>query len=157
MRPFSGYILALAVVGALIFMIGACSGAHRSASPSAARSDEPAPQTAPLMTDRASFLNCQIHDMAVQILQYLRNDAATKTPIAVATFVDLNDLHQTSPFGRFLAKQLIRELQRAGLCLVEIRKAKSILIRERFGEYALSRNIKEIAEQLLLSKFSFCA
>ena len=39
------------------------------------------------------------------------------------------------------------ELQRAGFNVVEIRKADSIMVKPRFGEYGLSRDIQELARQ----------
>ncbi len=37
------------------------------------------------------------------------------------------------------------ELQRAGFSVVEIRKTESLMLKPRFGEYGLSRDIQEIA------------
>ncbi len=98
-------------------------------------------------TDYASELNASIHDIAVQIIENLQSDPGTEGIIGVATFVDLNNLYRTSPFGRYLAEQLMGELQRAGFHVVEVRKTDSLLIKERFGEYSLSRQIQEIAKQ----------
>ncbi len=126
------------------------------APPQRQMTDEQTQNTLPLVNqpmiisqkiDEASFFNTQIHDMAVQLMQNFRGDAGPEGPIAVATFVDLNHLYRTSPFGRYIAEQLMGELQRAGFSVVEIRKTDSLLIKERYGEYSLSRNIQEIAKQ----------
>jgi len=95
--------------------------------------------------DEASFLNTQIHEMALQLLRNFSGEPGPEGPVAVATFVDLNSLYRTSPFGRYIAEQLIGELQRAGFRVVEIRKTNSIMIKQKFGEYGLSRDIQEIA------------
>ena len=100
-----------------------------------------------LATDQASELNAQIHDIAVQIIENLQSDPGTEGIVGVATFVDLNNLYRTSPFGRYLAEQLMGELQRAGFQVVEVRKTDSLLIKQRYGEYSLSRQIDEIARQ----------
>ena len=87
-----------------------------------------------------------ISDLSSQLMRNISGEGDLQGPIAVTTFVDLNNLYRTSPFGRYLAEALIGELQRAGLTVTEIRKTESILIKERFGEYSLSRDIKEIAK-----------
>ena len=97
--------------------------------------------------DPASLLNAQIHDIAVQLIDNMNGDPAMEGVVGVATFVDLNNLYRTSPLGRYLAEQLMGELQRAGFKVVEVRKTESILIKERYGEYSLSREIREIARQ----------
>ncbi len=102
----------------------------------------PPPET----LDEASFLNMEIHDLAAQIMRNFRNSNGANGPVAVATFVDVNNLYRTSPFGRYLAEQLMGEMQRAGFSVIELRKTGSILIKEQFGEYAISRDIKEIAK-----------
>ncbi|RUM89433.1 MAG: hypothetical protein DSZ23_03250 [Thermodesulfatator sp.] len=97
--------------------------------------------------DEASFFNLQIHEMAVQLMKNFHIDPGPEGPIAVATFVDLNNLYRTSPFGRYVAEQLMGELQRAGFNVVEIRKTETIMIKEKFGEYGLSRDVQEIAQE----------
>ena len=97
--------------------------------------------------DEASFFNMQIHEMALQLLKNFRSEPGPDGPVAVATFVDLNNLYRTSPFGRYLAEQLMGELQRAGFNVVEIRKTESIMIKQKFGEYGLSRDVQEIAQE----------
>jgi len=99
-----------------------------------------------------------MHNLSSQLLHNLNGTTDLQGPIAVTTFVDLNDLYRTSPFGRYIAEGLMGELQRSGLMVTEIRKTESILIKERFGEYSLSRNIKEIskhssAEYLLVGTY----
>lgn len=65
--------------------------------------------------------------------------------IAVASFVDLNNLTRTSSFGRYLAEQLMTEFQQEGYRVVDIRKSTSITIQEKRGEYGLSRDVDEIS------------
>ncbi len=101
----------------------------------------------PAILDEASFLNTQIHEIAQQLLRNFRDESGPSGPVAVATFVDLNNLYRTSPFGRYIAEQLMGELQRAGFNVVEIRKADSIMVKPKYGEYGLSREIQELARQ----------
>lgn len=97
--------------------------------------------------DEASLLNTQIHDIASQLIENSRGGPDAEGIVGVATFVDLNNLYRTSPFGRYLAEQLMGELQRAGFRVVEVRKTESLLIKEHYGEYSMSREIEEIARQ----------
>lgn len=109
--------------------------------------DEPVPEMELENMDEASFFNLQIHEMALQLMKNFRAEPGPEGPIAVATFVDLNNLYRTSPFGRYVAEQLMGELQRAGFNVVEIRKTESIMIKQKFGEYGLSREVQEIAQE----------
>ncbi len=97
--------------------------------------------------DEASLFNAQVHDIAIQLMDNLQGLGEEEGVIGVATFVDLNNLYRTSPLGRYLSEQLMGELQRAGFPVVEIRKTDSMLIKEHYGEYGLSREIEEIAKQ----------
>jgi len=97
--------------------------------------------------DEASLFNAQIHDIAIQLMENMQGVGAEEGVIGVATFVDLNNLYRTSPLGRYLSEQLMGELQRAGFPVVEIRKTDSMLVKEHYGEYSLSREIEEIAKQ----------
>jgi len=105
--------------------------------------------TVPMMKlDEASFLNTGLHNIAVQLMKNYGQYERPVEPIAVTTFVDLNYLYRTSPFGRFVAEQLMGELQRAGFNLMEIRKANTIMTREHYGEYILSRDINELRKDI---------
>ncbi len=46
-----------------------------------------------------------------------------------------------------MSEQLMGELQRAGFRVIEVRKTDSILVKEHYGEYSLSREISEIAKE----------
>ncbi len=95
--------------------------------------------------DEASIFNAQVHDIAVQLIENLNADSGLQGLVGVSTFVDLNYLYRTSPLGRYLAEQLMGELQRAGFQVVEIRKTDAVLIKQKYGEYSLSREISEIS------------
>lgn len=75
--------------------------------------------------------------MADQIHAYFRGNAAG--PIAVTTFVEIDNLYQSSTFGRILAEQLISELSMRGYNVIEIRMSDAVQIIEDQGELGLSR------------------
>jgi TolB-like protein len=80
--------------------------------------------------------------LADQIHAYYRGRISG--PIAVATFVDIDDLYGTSTFGRTLAEQLMGELVMRGYNIVELRKADAIQIMSSQGEFALSREVSTL-------------
>jgi len=56
----------------------------------------------------------------------------------------LSDLYKTSSLGRYMGEQLIGELSRAGLNVLDVRKSPGLMVREGFGEYAMSRDMEEL-------------
>lgn len=75
--------------------------------------------------------------LADQINAYFRGNS--NGPIAVATFVSLDDLYSSSTFGRFLSEQLISELSMRGFNVVELRHSDALQIVYNEGEFSLSR------------------
>jgi TolB-like protein len=75
--------------------------------------------------------------LADQIHAYFRGHA--NAPIAVTTFVDVDNLYQSSTFGRILAEQLMSELTMRGYRVVEMRLSDSMQIMFQSGEFSLSR------------------
>jgi len=64
--------------------------------------------------------------------------------VAVTTFVSLDNLYATSSLGRYLGEQMLGELRRAGLAVVELRKTPGLLVSRQHGEYGLSRDMDEL-------------
>ena len=64
--------------------------------------------------------------------------------VLVCTFVELKKLTRTSSLGRYVAEQLMNELQQHHYEVVEIRKSQAILLQEKRGEFGLSRNPAEV-------------
>lgn len=89
-------------------------------------------------------LRQQVHDLASQLLASAGEDMADGPVVTVSSFVNLNALYATSTLGRFLGEEMISELQRAGVKVVEVRKTPSILIQDNSGEYGLSRDLDEL-------------
>lgn len=64
----------------------------------------------------------------------------------VTSFVNLNRLSETTPFGRLVAENIIHELQVRKWQVFEVRLTKDIVINET-GEFSLSRDIKKLRDQ----------
>ncbi len=68
--------------------------------------------------------------------------------LIVATFVESNKVTRTSSFGRYLADQLMNEMQRHAYKVIEIRKSESIRVQEKRGEFGLARQQDEIHNEI---------
>ncbi len=64
--------------------------------------------------------------------------------ILPTSFVDQNDLSQTSPLGRRIAIQMASRFSQLGYSLLEIKLRKNIFIQNRQGEFILSRDLDKI-------------
>lgn len=62
-------------------------------------------------------------------------------PIGVTTFVNIDDLYNTSTFGRMVAEQVMSELAMKGYDVVELRHADALQFLASDGEFALSRDV----------------
>lgn len=66
--------------------------------------------------------------------------------IILTSMVNLDDLYETSAFGRTLTESLSTCLFRYGFRVVEVRKAPSLFIRDKEGELILSRDAALVAK-----------
>lgn len=77
--------------------------------------------------------------LADQIHAYFRGNV--NGPIAVTTFVDIDNLYESSTFGRLLAEQMMSELTMRGYNVIELRQAEAMQIMFDRGEFGLSRDM----------------
>ena len=87
--------------------------------------------------------------LADQIHAYFRGNISG--PVAVTTFVNIDDLYQSSTFGRILAEQVLSELAMRGYNVIEIRQSDSMQIQENAGEFSLSRQTAALRDKRDLS------
>lgn len=66
--------------------------------------------------------------------------------ILTTTFVDNNNLQNTSHFGRLLQDNIGSRFVQSGYTVNEIKLRKDLLIEERSGETILSRNLKMLSQ-----------
>jgi TolB-like protein len=80
------------------------------------------------------------------LLEKAREDLGGCQKIVTTTFVDLNDMQQTSPFGRLSGELAAARLSHHGLAAVNLNiRNDSVSIIEREGQFLLSRDIEELA------------
>jgi len=68
-------------------------------------------------------------------------------PILTTTFVNNNDLKETSRFGRILQEHVTSRLVQLTYSVQELKLRETLLMREQSGEIMLSRNLQEITKQ----------
>ena len=90
-------------------------------------------------------LKLRIRELAHQLLANAREEIIDEVTVTVSTFVNLNHLYTTSGLGRYLAEQMMHELQAVGLDVVDVRMTPAMMISEGFGEYAMSRDMAELS------------
>ncbi len=84
--------------------------------------------------------------LAEQIDEYYKG--INPGPIGVSSFVNIDDLHATSTFGRMLGEQLMSELAMRGYEVVELRHSSAIeFLPDDGGEFALSRDVKSLRKE----------
>jgi TolB-like protein len=72
-----------------------------------------------------------------------------KTPVAVASFVDLKNLESTNWLGNQLAESFVHELQRHGLVVIDYKTTGHIRV-TKTGDFVFSRDWKELPERQII-------
>jgi len=76
-----------------------------------------------------------------------RREGAEGARLLFTTLVNLDDLGQTSKFGRTMSESLATQLFQHGYGVVELRKATNIMVQAKNGEMVLSRDAARLADQ----------
>lgn len=71
-------------------------------------------------------------------------------PTVITSFVNLNDLGESSALGRLIGENLTHELQVRNWAVADIRLTKSLIINQG-GEFSLSRDIRQLRESYPVS------
>lgn len=74
------------------------------------------------------------------------NPLNPEMPVLVTTFVDNNNLEQTSQFGRTMQEHISSRLVQLGYAVKEIKLSNSLLIESGSGETILSRDLKKLSQ-----------
>lgn len=93
-------------------------------------------------------INDVVKGLAFQMLES-SSFVNPKTPIAVASFVDLKDLESTNWLGNQIAENFVHELQRHGMIVVDYKTTGHIRV-TKDGDYAFSRDWKELPERQII-------
>jgi len=93
-------------------------------------------------------INDVVKGLAYQMLES-SSFVNPKTPIAVASFVDLQDLESTNWLGNQIAENFVHELQRHGMIIVDFKTTGHIRVTKE-GDYVFSRDWKELPERQII-------
>ncbi len=99
----------------------------------------------PYPAEQAAELRLQMREVVLQLLENSKEPVVEEWRVVVTTFVSLNQLYKTSGLGRIMAEQMISELQKTGVDVVDVRMTPALQIVEGFGEYGLSRDMAELS------------
>ncbi len=86
-------------------------------------------------------------NLALQLSSNLLNSEIYKKHIIMTSVVNLDDLYETSGFGRTLTESLATRLFHCGFGIVEVRKSTELLIKNNTGELMLTRDARLIATE----------
>jgi hypothetical protein len=89
----------------------------------------------------ARELKLKLRELGEQLAAGIDDCSLQGTVALPASFVNLDDFNRSSPLGRLMAEQLFYELNQRGYPVREYRLPKSIQLKKRQGEFALTRAI----------------
>lgn len=69
-----------------------------------------------------------------------------KTPLLVATIVNIDSLNQSSRYGRLISEQIATRLTQLGFNVTEMKLRNNVYIQEGAGELLLSRDMRDLSK-----------
>ncbi|EPE37974.1 FlgO family outer membrane protein [Candidatus Photodesmus anomalopis] len=87
------------------------------------------------------FIQSMTEDLMISNINLSRNK-----PIAVVSFVDLQDIDTTNWLGNLLAESFIYQFQRRGFNVVDFKTTGSIQVTQQ-GDFVFSRNWKKLSRE----------
>lgn len=110
----------------------------------------PAVAPLPITVSEAAALRTEIQGLANDLFRNLADadpeNGDLNKGVLVCTFVELKKLSRTSSLGRYVAEQLMNEMQNRHYEVVETRKSQAVMMQEKRGEFGLSRNPAEVSQ-----------
>ena len=97
--------------------------------------------------EKKQSLNDTITDIANQLKTNIRLPSKSKGTIAITTFVDLNLLEKTTPFGRVISESMFNELFIRGFNVADFRGKKAISINNK-GEFYITRIANKLKSEI---------
>ena len=84
---------------------------------------------------------------ADRLIDNLQADLQKTKPILVASVVNVDDLEKSSTFGRIISEQIGSRLAQRGYLIKELKLRNSFLIKNKNGEFILSRDLMDIGRE----------
>jgi TolB-like protein len=86
-------------------------------------------------------------DNLVFDLRRKQRESQLTGPLLIASFVNVDNLEESSTAGRLLSEHIASRLAQHGYQVIEMKlNQKSIFVKKEMGEFLLSRDIKEISK-----------
>lgn len=85
-------------------------------------------------------------DSLTEDLVRSNTSVTARTPIAVTSFVDVQDMDTTNWLGNTVSEGMIHQFQRRGFKIIDFKTTGSIQV-TRQGDFALSRDWKDLAQE----------
>jgi len=100
----------------------------------------------PPRTEPKRDLIAESYRAAEVLLSKLKRDLDPSKKVLIASIVDIDDLDRTSTFGRIVAEQIGSRLSQRDVSVDELKlRSDTVLIKEKQGEFLLSRNIQKLS------------
>lgn len=80
-------------------------------------------------------------------LQLDQPDQGANYPLVVASFVNIDNLEQSSTFGRAIAEYVGSRFSQNGFKVVELKLRDTVYIKQNSGEFLLSREVKNLSTE----------
>jgi TolB-like protein len=74
----------------------------------------------------------------------LSKDMLKGSPLLVASLVNIDNLNESSTFGRMVSEQISSRFEQLGYTTIELKLRTTIFIKEGSGEFMLSRDLSDI-------------
>jgi TolB-like protein len=84
------------------------------------------------------------HQVADSLIEKARATLSTERALVAASFVDIDDLERSSSFGRIISQQIASRFAASRFHIVELLLRKNIYIKQKAGEFLLSRELRNI-------------
>lgn len=85
------------------------------------------------------------HVAAQQLVGNAKSRLNPREPLIAASFVNINNLTESSSLGRSISQQFATVFTTSGYQVVEILLRKDIYVKQDSGEFLLSRELKDIS------------
>ena len=95
----------------------------------------------------ARELKLKVRELADQLIADVTDPYLRSAVALPSAFVDLNNMHRTSAFGRLFSEQLIYEFNQRGFPVREYRIPDSITLVDNVGEFYLTRLVENVKVQ----------
>lgn len=88
-----------------------------------------------------------IHKVSDTLIARAELKISQKSPMLIASFVDINQLDKSSSFGRIISQQIGSAVSAKGYMVKEMLLRNNVYIKQSHGEFLLSRQLRDISSK----------